>query len=428
MTNPLRLFFAASTFSFCFGDASIALADSIYLKNGDKFSGKIISFNNGLCIFYTNFSSAVRIPIADIQSITSKDQYHILFANGEQAIGQLKSALDNRTLLESPTFGELLISASKITQLTKAFQARQNLDTSAPDQEPDDDTPNNSYGSETAAQPPLDFLTGSTVLLSPGEYEMDLGIAYKQNRLQYALPQAGYFQRSSYSAKQLEFRSTLRAGIYEGIEGYLSAPITYSHIQDVSSNEHVRHADAWNLADIAFGAQYQFIDESADRPAISLTFDLSAPTGRKRYSDTFNSWKDPLNNGSGHWSIAPGLAFVRTTDPAILFGGVSYQYYFPNTIDGYHVQPGWVLKSYAGVGFALNEKLSLGTRLSYAYSANLKADHEIIHGSDADPIDLSLSASYRVSNDWVISPGVIFGLNDDSGPAALSINFKRHFN
>lgn len=115
-------------------------------------------------------------------------------------------------------------------------------------------------------------------------------------RLHYALPYAGYFQRSSYSAKQLEFRSTLRAGIYEGIEGYLSAPITHSHIQDVSSNEHVRHADAWNLADIAFGAQYQVIDESADRPAISLTFDLSAPTGRKRYNHTFNSWKDPLNN------------------------------------------------------------------------------------------------------------------------------------
>ena len=263
--------------------------------------------------------------------------------------------------------------------------------------------------------------------MSPGEYEVDLGIAYKQNRLQYALPQAGYFQRSAYSAKQLEYRSTLRAGLHEGVEGYLSVPLTYSTVQDVSSNDHVRHTDAWNLADIALGAQYQVIDESARSPAVSLTLDLTAPTGRKRYNDALNRWKDPLNNGSGHWSIAPGLAFVRTTDPAILFGGISYQYYFPNTIDGYHVQPGWVLKSYAGVGFALNEKLSLGTRFSYAYGANMKANHETIYGSDSDPIDLSLGASVRVSNDWVISPGITFGLNDDAGPTVLSIAFKRRF-
>ncbi|WP_338525992.1 transporter [Pseudomonas batumici] len=428
MANPLRLFFATSAFSFYVGEIPTALADSIGLKNGDKFSGKIISFNNGLCIFDTNYSSAVRVPTRDIKSIATEGQYHILFTNGEQLTGQLKSGPDHQTLLESPTFGELIINASKIAKLTKAFQTSQSLENSTPDHRPEGDTSNNSYGSETEAQPPLDFLTGSTVLLSPGEYEVDLGIAYKQNRLQYALPQAGYFQRSSYSAKQLEFRSTLRAGLYEGVEGYLSTPLTYSYIQDVSSNDHVRHTDAWNLADITSGAQYQVIDESANRPAISLTLDLTAPTGRRRYNDALNSWKTPLNNGSGHWSIAPGLAFVRTTDPAILFGGISYQHFFPNTIDGYHLQPGWVLKSYAGVGFALNEKLSLGTRFSYAHSANMKADREIIYGSDSDPVDLSLSASYRVSDDWVISPGVTFGLNDDAGPAALSIAFKRRFN
>ena len=119
---------------------------------------------------------------------------------------------------------------------------------------------------------------------------------------------------------------------------------------------------------------------------------------------------------------------VRTTDPAIIFGGVSYQYFFTDTIDGYQVQPGWVVNSYFGVGFALNEKLSLGSRLSYAYSSNMKADNETIYGSHSDPMNVSLNLSYRVSKDWVVSPQITFGLNDDSGPAALSMNIKRNFN
>jgi len=105
MTYPLRLLFAACIFPFYFSKASIALADSIRLKNGDTLSGTIISFNSGLCIFDTIYGSAVRIPIQNIQSINTDDHYDIQFTNGEQATGQLKSGPDNQTLLESPTFG-----------------------------------------------------------------------------------------------------------------------------------------------------------------------------------------------------------------------------------------------------------------------------------------------------------------------------------
>jgi len=420
--------FATAVTLFYLLNTSFALADRIRMKNGDTFSGKIISFNHGLCIFDTDYGSPIRIPTADIQSIATEDRYNIFFVNGEQATGALIFGTNNQTLLESSTFGQIFINTSNIARLTKYFPPLQDRDSPSLTRKPTTDGTDKNHGAETEVQPPLDFLTGATVLLSPGEYEMGLGMAYKQNRLQYPLSQAGYFQKSSYSARQLEFRPTLRAGLYTNIEGYLSLPVTYSSIKDVSSNEHVRHADAWNMADIALGAQYQVVDESTNSPAISLTFDLSVPTGRKRYHNALNNWKDPLNNGSGHWTLAPGLAFVRSTDPAILFSGISYQYYVPSIIDGYHVQPGWVLKSYAGVGLALNEKLSLGTRLSYAYSSNLKADHKTIHGSDSDPLELALSTSYRVSDDWVISPGIALGLNDDAGPAVLSLDLKRRFN
>lgn len=59
-----------------------------------------------------------------------------------------------------------------------------------------------------------------------------------------------------------------------------------------------------------------------------------------KYNAPWDTWQAPLNKGSGHWSISPGLSFVRITDPAILFGGTSDQHAFRRTIDGYAVKPG----------------------------------------------------------------------------------------
>ncbi|WP_419735761.1 transporter [Pseudomonas sp. COR18] len=423
MISPLKLLCGIGVIFFYLYETLPALADTLLLKNGDRLSGSIISFSEGLCIFDSHYGSAIRVPATDILAIRSDMPYTLLFASGEKATGQLKITTDDRTLLESTTFGTTPIDLSQLVSLARfqpdrpVTQERANVETSP-----------SRYGEDQPAQPPLDFLTGSTVLLSPGEYELDLGLAYKQSRLQYGLPQAGHFQRSSYSARQLELRPTLRAGLSRNLEAYLGTPLTYSHVQDVSGNAFVRKADAWRLADIALGAQYQIVEEDAHIPAIALSLDINIPTGQKRYNDVFNRWKDPLNNGSGHWSLTPGVAFVRSADPAILFGGIGYQYAFARTLDGYHLKPGWVLKGYAGVGFALNERLSLGSRLAYAYSANLRADHQTIHGSDADPLELSFSAAYRLGDDWVISPEITLGLNDDAGPAALSAHFKRRFN
>ncbi|KPA99015.1 MULTISPECIES: transporter [Pseudomonas] len=412
---------------FLFLIAPFAYGDNIKLKSGDRYSGNIISYTNGICVFDTRYGAAIRIPTAEIESIATDTQYHVEFSSGEKVIGQLKTDSAGLTSINSQTFGTSPIAIGSISRIVKSFshtetEQRVKAGEGAKGNEQKE------YGAETENQAPLDFLTGSTVLLSPGKVELDLSSTYKQSRTQYSLPAAGYFQKSSYSARQLELRPTIRAGLYEGVEVYASVPMTYSRVQDVSSNEYIRSTSSWDMADISFGGQYQLTQETESTPAISATFDVSAPTGRKKYNSFSDSWKDPLNNGSGHWSVAPGLAFVRSTDPAILFGGFNYQYFFANKVDGYDVQPGWVVNTYFGVGFALNERLSLGSRFSYSYSSNMKAEHETIYGSDSDPMDITLNVSYRLSESWLISPSITYGLNNDSGPAALSISLKKNLN
>ena len=398
-------------------------ADTIHLKNGDVISGKLVSLADGKGILSTPYGAALVFATNDLFALETEEPFKVTFMNGDQVNGTLDYTPSQKTILRSRMLAASEIDPSQIVSMKKDFSP-------APGPTASSTTTSlgaAEYGEQNPTNAPLDFLVGSTVLLTPGQYEVDFGLGYKASRSSYSLQQTGYFERSAYTARQNQLSAALRGGITEGLEAYVSVPYTYSRIEDVSTNANVRDTSEWRLGDISFGLQYLLLEETLATPALSFTFDASAPTGKKHYRDYLQNWKDPLDNSSGHWSIAPGIAFVRTTDPAILFGGLSYRYAFARTIDSYRIQPGWSLETYAGLGFALNEKLSLGTRLGYAYNARMKAEGQTIYGSDSEPVDLSFSASYNLDANWVVSPRLSYSLNDDAGPAALSVNLKRRF-
>lgn len=387
---------------------------------------KLISLADGKGVLGTSYGATIVFATHELVALKTEQPFHIKFANGDQVNGTLDSTSPHETILKSSTFAASKVDPSQIISMTKSF-TNASLTVGNNSGTSDKRAATAEYGEDTQSSPPLDFLIGSTVLLSPGQYEVDFGLGYKASHSSYSLQQTGYFERSAFSARQYQLSAALRGGITERVEAYVSVPYTYSHVEDVSTNAYVRDTSEWRLGDISFGLQYLLRDETAAAPALSFTFDATAPTGKKRYRDYLQNWKDPLDNGSGHWTIAPGIAFVRTTDPAILFGGMNYRYAFARTIDGYDIQPGWSLELYTGLGFALNEKLSIGSRLGYAHNARMKADGNTIYGSDSDPVDLSFSASYSLDDNWVISPTLSYSLNDDAGPAALAINVKRRF-
>jgi len=311
------------------------------------------------------------------------------------------------------------IITSNIVSLVKIFPQREQHSIGQDQQQ--------SFGEEDEKEPPLDFLTGSTVLLAPGRYEFELGLRYKQTRDSTVLMNVGYFQRSTYSARRFEAAFSARGGLYNRFEGSLTIPITYSYIQDVSTNDYVRDKDSWDLGDISMGLQYLLLTERGNRPALSLSLGITAPTGKKRYYSASDTWLDPLNNSNGHWGVSLGTTFVKTTDPAIIYGGLIYQHSFSRTIDGYRIKPGWGINGYLGVGFALNEKLSLGSRLGFGYYSEMSVDGEEIKGSDTEPMDLSFSGSYRVTENWVATPEITFNLNNDAGAASFSLNITRRY-
>lgn len=400
---------------------SVFGADVVRLSNGDVISGRLISYQDGVCIFDTKYGVAARLNAKEIVALSTDDAYQITFASDEKIAGRFVYE-QGRTTLQSVTFGSVNVEMATVRSLIRNFAGDKNKNAG---NSSGTGTP---IGEEDVKEPPLAFLTGSTVLLASGKYELDLGFAYKHSRESSSLPAAGYFQQSAYSARQAMFDVTLRGGLYEGLEGWVSVPFSYSYVEQVSTNAYVRETSSSRVGDVSFGLQYQLLNEDANIPAVSASVAVTAPTGRMRYHDLADTWKDPINNGSGYWGISPGLSFTRTIDPAILFGGINYSYAFRRTIDGYKVKPGWGAGFYFGVGYALNENLSVGTRLSYAYLSRMELDGEEIYGSDKDPMELAFSASYRFADKWIVTPLVSFNLNRDAGLPSIGLRLKRQLN
>lgn len=399
--------------------SSGVFADKIHVKNGDVLSGRIISFENKLCIFETQYDSIAKIKSNDIAGIETTDKYIGTLSSGEKI--KMNFTYEGNRTIGHTDYGNIYINPSTLAGLTRVVTTKNTKEKNDAEKQPA------SYGTEAKKEAPLDFLTGSTVLLAPGSWQAEVGLAYKKNKMAYALSQIDQFQMSSYEARRVDLNLGVRAGLLRDLEGWFSVPFSYLHVKDVSLNAFVRSDDSLHIGDIQGGLQYALFHETAHLPSVAVNFSVSAPTGEKRYLEYIDSWRNALSNGSGHWMLSPGLSFVKTTDPAILFAGINYQYAFKNKIDGYEIQPGWGFDGYFGVGFALNEDLSLGTRLSFGYYDDMYVDGTRIEGSSNEPLDLGFTVSYRVTDDIVATPYVNWGINDDAGPAAVGINFTKSF-
>jgi len=416
--------------------AAPAKADTAYLTNGDIISGNIVSYADGICVLRTSYGAAISLKASELSALTTEKTYEVSFLSGEAIRGSLSRGQDGNMLLKSQTFGQVPVRADEIAAMKPIFTAnpaengkndkkgartasRGGAQNASPEQ-----TEAENYGQEKK-EPPLDFLAGSAVLLKPGAFEVELGAGYTQARARTA--QAGYFERSNTVARQWEFSLSMRTGLWKEAEGWVSLPYTYSYVKEVAGNEQTRSSNDATVGDIPFGLQQTLFAESAHFPSVTLSLAVSLPTGSKKYRQKENIWLDPLDNGSGHWTISPGLTFTRTIDPAILFWGVYYHHAFERTIDGYNVRPGWGASGYLGVGFGLNDRLSLGARIVRAYYSEMEADGAKVEGSEMEPMILSLSASYRAWENWVMTPYITFGLNDDAPSSILGIRTTRRF-
>ncbi|MBN1625242.1 MAG: transporter, partial [Deltaproteobacteria bacterium] len=259
------------------------------------------------------------------------------------------------------------------------------------------------------------FLRQSSVLLKSGEKEFELGFTYLSNQLAATIYNARF--------RQFQLPIAFRIGILDRLEGSVSLPLIHAK-QEFSFADEYFSQKASGIGDTSMGINYEIYRETVYWPDILTSLNVRAPTGEKPD-------EDGLSTGSGHWAGSFGLEFIKTSDPVVLFWGIMYIHEFPATHflnDGiYKVKTGETIDYNLGFGFAVNDKISLGTQVSGSYQGEIKADGNKIPGSSGETVSLRSALTYRVSRKSFIEPSLTIGLNDETADFVIGIAASRRF-
>ncbi|MXR37113.1 transporter [Craterilacuibacter sinensis] len=189
------------------------------------------------------------------------------------------------------------------------------------------------------------------------------------------------------------------------------------------------------LGDTSFGVAYKLQQESATRPDVVLNLRARAPTGKHPY-DVVSEKIEGQNNltipsylptGNGVWGTTLGVSAVKTVDPAVLYGSLSYTHNFVGTFNGSDIKLGDSISLGAGLAFALNDKLSIGMSYAQQFGTKTRVNDEKVPGSDSNSATLNLGLTYAMSKNLSVIPNLAVGLTPDAADYAFSLRFPYNF-
>ncbi|MNF36990.1 hypothetical protein D3C84_178980 [compost metagenome] len=204
------------------------------------------------------------------------------------------------------------------------------------------------------------------------------------------------------------------------------------------------------IGDVNFGIAYKFLDESANTPDAVVTLRVKAPTGKDpfgiklvRVADNSNlAVPESLPTGNGVWSITPGISLVKTFDPAVLFGSLSYTYNMEESFDDISSNPavetpgkvriGDSFQIGAGIAFALNEKMSMSFSVSDLVQRKSKlkedgGDWQAVVSSDANAGYFNIGMTIAATDSLTIVPNLSIGMTDDAPDFQFSLKLPYYF-
>jgi hypothetical protein len=159
------------------------------------------------------------------------------------------------------------------------------------------------------------------------------------------------------------------------------------------------------LGDVRFGFQYQLLTERVVRPDLMFFLSARIDTGKSPYQVPLS--EAPL--GTGHWQIEPGFSLVKTYDPVVFFGSLSYTHFFP----GHGLQPGDAINPQLGTGFALNDEVAMSFRVAGSYIFRSKEFSQET-GRVLTPFSFVFTVDKYLTKNSYLEPSVAFGLTDEA--------------
>jgi hypothetical protein len=257
----------------------------------------------------------------------------------------------------------------------------------------------------------LQFLRSSTVLLSPGDMQFDYGVSYAL--IDQDLPvinSSNDVELARLRQRNLVSPFEVRYGIARRVQGYVNLPVGWSN-SEFTYSEFEDFRNDGGIGDLSFGSSLLLREATPCTSDVILTVGATAPTGLEPFVGLAQTPGVP-SLGQGVWSLNANLLWVRNYDPLVLFYGIGTRQYFERNINGVDYLPGQQYNYLMGVGFAVNEKVTLSTRFYGAYITETELNGQRVRGSILEPMTVELAATVSKCKK-LVEPFVRFGVTDD---------------
>ena len=252
---------------------------------------------------------------------------------------------------------------------------------------------------------------------------------------------------------------TLRYGLSRRAELEIKLPYVYRSDSTVSREvftgtgvDNVFDTSGKGMGDAELGLRYQLNEGGGDQAFYVAGLRVKSRTG----IDPFNVVTDcsprcigpnvtgtglplELPTGSGFYALQPSVTWLYPSDPAILFGSVSYLHNFKRSgvnrkvLNGQWeplgtVAPGDVFGFNFGVGLALNDRALISFGYDHSSIARTRQNGVTVPGSVRTQLGtLLVGFSYRINEKRTVNVTVGAGLTRDTPDVQLSLRLPLTF-
>jgi hypothetical protein len=204
-------------------------------------------------------------------------------------------------------------------------------------------------------------------------------------------------------------------------------------------------ADGYGIGDVTISARKQLLAPKGFGPYLVGNLQVTLPTGTGPFEVARNEFGEAqeASTGSGFYGVTSGITAILPSDPGVLFGSLSYTKNFgadvnstipPVEIVG--VDPGDSLSFSAGIGLALNPRLSLNLGYAHSWGFGTETTTRAIVEDGAEPADevtrlsrdlqvgrLLFGTTYKLNKRTSVNFAVEAGLTDDATDMRMMLRF-----
>ena len=268
------------------------------------------------------------------------------------------------------------------------------------------------------------FLRQSAVLLKPGTFEVEWGIRYTLQETDFVtlLPD------TSLVPENLDVRTvlgtlTVRYGLSERWQPYITVPVGASMYE--RANELIEYTDQhYGLGDIVVGTNFLVRDGKDECADIIFGLSVIAPTGLPAIGLLD---QNVASLGSGFTTINTSLTAVQTFDPLVLFGTIGYDHQFSRNFNGLSVQPGEQFNYAFGVGFAVNDNITLSAQYQSIFQLDFSVNGVQLPNSSLESSMMRYSVIRQIGKQAFVELYLLDGLTSDAPRTSVGILSTRRY-